>query len=589
MSYDGIVMRAVTHELNRILTGARIDKIYQPNKNEIYLVLRQPGHTYRLLLSALAQEPGVFLTTRPFTNPAEPPLFCMLLRKHLEGGKILSFTQQGLERIMEIKCDAADEVGERVERRLIVEIMGKHSNIILFDPARNKILDAIHRVTPVISRYRQVLPGLGYQPPPPQEKTTPWEIDQDAFYRLILSLPLSQTLARAILAKFSGFGPLTAQEVVNRAGLEPSLPLEYCGEYELSRLWQAFSQTAAEINGGNFFPEVIIADKAPLAFSALSLTQYAPEMRHSFPGINEALDFYFSHKKSDNLIKQKKADLAQLIKKETERCEKKAGLQLQAVQESLNSEKYRLWGELLTSYHHFIQPGKEVDVVNFYDPKTTPVKIPLDENLTVIENAQHYFNKYQKAKNAARQASIHYAETVSELEYLNSLLTSLENVTRLDEVEEIREEIKEAGYIKTPSGRMVKRKIATKETSLPHKIVLDSWDIYVGKNNRQNDLLVTKIAKPEDTWLHTKDIPGSHVIIKNPSGQKVPAHILEKAAMLAAYHSKARLSTNVPVDYTLKKHVWKLKGSRPGMVHYENQRTVFVTPSPEAIKTLLDK
>lgn len=582
MSYDGTVMRAVTLELEQILSGARIDKIYQPNKNEVCLILRKPGHTHRLLLSAAARDPAVFLITRQPVNPAEPPLFCMLLRKHLEGGKVLSFSQQGLDRILEINCEATDELGELSSRRIIVEIMGKHSNIILLETQTGKVIDAIRRVTPAISRYRQVLPGLPYLPPPPQQKTTPWTVDQDDFFRQVLSFPLSQPLAKIVLGAFSGLGPQTAAEIVQRAGLDPALPLEYCGEYELSLLWQAFSRFAVDLREGRFAPEVIFGeDRAPLTFSALSLIQYPKHQRRAFTGINEALDFYYSHKREDDLIKQKTADLAQVIKRETERCEKKAGLHLATIQEYHDSEKYRLWGELLITHHHSLRQAPEATVENYFDPAASPVIIPLAETLTIMENAQSYFKKYRKAKNAAAQAGLHYDQTAAELEYLHSLAVSLDNVTNLSEIAEIREEMSEAGYLKKQPllPAKGKGKPVPKEGSLPEKVSLNGWEIYVGKNNRQNDLLVTKIAKPEDVWLHTRNIPGSHVIIKNPSGQKVPDHIIEHAALLAASHSKARFSVNVPVEYTLKKYVWKIKGARPGMVHYENQHTIYVTPA----------
>lgn len=580
MSYDGIVMRAVALELDRILAGGRIDKIYQPTRNEICLLIRKPGRTFRLLLSAAAAEPGVYLLGRQPANPPEPPLFCMLLRKHLEGGRILSFVQQGLDRIMEIRCETTDELGELSERTLIIEIMGKHSNIILSNRAHGKIVDAIHRVTPALSRYRQVLPGLDYQPPPPQNKITPWCVDQEAFYRQIMSFSLSQSLSKILLASFAGLGPQSAAEIVKRSGLDPSQPLEYCGEYELSRLWQTFRRTAVDIAEGTFFPEVIVQDGTPLTFSALALTGYPAEMRRCFSGMNEALDFYYTHKRHDNLITQKKAGLAQLIKKETERCEKKSDLQLATINEYHDSEKYRLWGELLVAHHHSLQPADEVEVPDFYHPGADPVRIPLDKDLSIMDNAQFFFKKYRKTKNAAGQARLHYDETMAELEYLNSLSASLDNVTSLGEIEEIREEMKDAGYIKAaPLKRPAKGQAVKKEVSLPQKLTLDGWEVYIGKNNRQNDYLVTKIAKPEDIWLHTKNIPGSHVIIRNPAGIKVPDHILEQAARLAAGHSQARFSANVPVDYTLRKHVWKIKGAKPGMVHYENQRTIYVTPA----------
>lgn len=276
MSYDGIVLRAVSLELNSLLQGARIDKIYQPGKSEIILNLRQPGQTYRLLLSALAQDAGVFLSGQSRSNPSQPPLFCMVLRKHLEGGKILSVKQPGLERVLEITCDVADELGERVNRCLTVEIMGKHSNIILLDPQNMRIIDSIFRVPPSLSRYRQVLPGQPYLPPPPQEKILPWEITVEAFFEKLVKAPLTQSLSKSLLANFSGLGPQTAEEIVGRAGLDPKYRLEFCGEYELSRLWQVFHDFAVQTEAGRFTPEVIIHDEIPQTFSAVALTGYPP-------------------------------------------------------------------------------------------------------------------------------------------------------------------------------------------------------------------------------------------------------------------------------------------------------------------------
>ncbi|PKM90956.1 MAG: fibronectin/fibrinogen-binding protein [Firmicutes bacterium HGW-Firmicutes-12] len=588
MSYDGIVMRAVTLELNENLQGARIDKIFQPSKNELYLNLRQTGHTYRLLLSVLAQEAGVYLTSRPSINPTTPPHFCMLLRKHLEGGRITNVCQNSLERIIEITCDVINDWGEPAQRKLIIEIMGKHSNIILLDPATDRIIDAIHRISPSISRYRQVLPGLSYQTPPPQEKLIPWEVEQEVFYDKLLSYSLSQTLYKAILSSFIGLGPQTVEEIIYRSGLSSSLSIEYCGEYELNKLWLAFNQFAKAIKGGDFSPEIVFLDKKPLTFSALALTHYSSHFRQSFPSMNEAVDKYYNFKKETNQFQQKKNDLNQVIKKETERCEKKAGLQLNTISEAKNSDHYRLWGELLTANLYALKPGKEAQVNNFYTEEGQTEIIPLEEHLTVLENAQRYFNKYRKAKNAAQKAQPQYEETLAELNYLFSLATSLENVDILSEIEEIKDELREAGYIKTIISKKSKVKPSTPEATIPLKLLLDGWDIYVGRNNKQNDQLVTRISKPEDLWLHTKDIPGSHVIIKSQGNTSIPENILEKAALLAAYHSKARSSANVPVDYTLRKYVWKIKGAKPGMVHYESQRTIYVTPNKVIIDSLLE-
>jgi len=604
MSYDGIVMKSVAFELQQALGGARFDKIYQPNKNEICLVLRQPGHTHRLLLSSAAQEAGVYLTTQKRDNPAQAPLFCMVLRKHLEGGKILAVIQRDLERLLEITCESIDELGDVVQRKIIVEIMGKHSNIILVEPGENRIIDAIQRITPALSRYRLVLPGQAYVPPPPQNKSHPSDTDAEAFTDRIMSCPLTQPINKALLATFSGMGPQTINELIIRAGLEPSLQIEYFGEYELTKLWRAFAQVADDIARNKYAPQVIIQDNTPVTFSAVALTSFPAEMRLDFSTMNEALDYFYSHKKTESLYQQKKAGLTGLIQKEIDRCEKKAGLQLDTIRKKDESAHYRLWGELLTANIYSLLPASFVEVPNFYDPEANPVRIPLDESLSIAENAQHYFLRFQKARHAAKQAQSYYAETVEELSYLYSLANSLENVTTFAETEEIREEMVEAGYLKSqqqkpdsgkrknksgkkPNSKTVKAAVQT--ASVPQKITLDNWEIYIGKNNRQNDLLVTKIAKSEDIWLHTKDIPGSHVVIKNPQNLTIPDHILEQAALLAAFHSRSRLSLNVPVDYTQKKHVRKQKGAKPGMVNYDNQHTIYITPNAERVKSLLEK
>ncbi len=587
MSYDGVLLRAVALDLNHNLPGARVDKIYQPTKNEVLLVLRKTGGNCRLLLSANARECGIYLTTQTLPNPQQPPLFCMVLRKHLEGSRIISVTQLGLERVVEISFDTFDELGVRAVKKIIVEIMGKHSNVILVNPSNNKIIDAVHRITPVLSRYRLVLPGHDYQTPPPQNKIIPWEATEESFYQTMLSFPLSQTIDKVLLSSFSGLGPQTVSEIVYRAGLSSTLSLDYCGEYELSKLWQAFTVIIQMVKNGSFQPEVVVQNKKPLAFAALPLKQYPSEMRLSFEDINKALDFFHYHKKTRDTVKQKTNDLAQIIKKEIARCEKKAGLQLSTIQGAKDSEKYRLWGELLTANIYALSPGKSAEVSNFYSPEGETLFIPLKENLSIGDNAQRYFNKYRKAKNSSQKAQIQYDETKAELDYLYSLLNSLDTVTETAELAEIRDELRSAGYVKTSPDKKGRSQKQSTEKSTPRKVLLDSYEIYIGKNNKQNDLIVTKIAKPDDIWLHTKDIPGSHVLIKNPSNQTVPDHVLETAALLAAYHSKSRLSTNVPVDYTQKKHVWKLKGAKPGMVHYDHQQTINITPDESRINSIL--
>ncbi|MGI6144269.1 MAG: fibronectin/fibrinogen-binding protein [Clostridia bacterium] len=586
MSFDGLVLRAVTIDLQEKLCGARIDKIYQPTKHEIILTLRQTGATYKLLLSSLAQEARVHLVSQTAPNPPEPPLFCMVLRKHLEGGKILSFSQPNLERILEINCEVIDELGDKALRKIIVEIMGKHSNILLIEPGENKIIDALRRIPLSISRYRQILPGLTYQSPPSQDKFLPWEIKENDFYQRMLALPFTTKINKALLKISMGMSPQTINELIFRTGLDPQLALEFCGEYELSLLWQELTKIGAEIKEGHFAPEVINKEDQPYTFSAIALTSFAASERQRFSTMNEALNYYYLYKDQANTIQQKKGELTGLVKKEIQRCEKKAALQQEAILEAENSTHYRLWGELLTANLHCLTQGTEAQVRNYYDPNGELISIPLLPHLTVGENAQRYFSRYQKSKKASVKAKEQLGETKKELNYLFSLVNSLENVTDLKEIEEIREEMRQTGYLKATVKK--KNKSPLSQPSQPQKIVLDSWTIYIGKNNRQNDLLTMKIAKTEDLWLHTKDIPGSHVVIKNPNRKTIPSPIIEKAALLAAYHSQARYSTNVPVDYTKRQHVWKPQGAKPGFVLYTHQHTLFVTPDPAKIKELLN-
>lgn len=596
MSFDGIVLRAVATELNEALLGARIDKVYQPTKHEIILVLHQKGGApTKLLLSSLAQEARVHLVSQTPPNPATPPLFCMVMRKHLEGGKILSIAQQKFERVLEISCEIIDELEEKALRQVIVEIMGKHSNIILIDPAQNRIIDSVHRVPASISRYRQVLPGFPYLCPPPQDKLELDQLEQDDFYERLLALPITTPLNKAVLKIISGVSPQSVEEILYRSGLDPIQALEYCGEYELSTLWQLVSTLGATIKKGSFTPEVILQGKQPLTFSAIALTSYPTAWRRSFASMNEALDYYFQHKTKSSSLQQQKGNLESLVKKEITRCEKKAGLQNATIFEAQQAEQYRLWGELLTAQLYQLSPGKEAQVPNYYDPEGKIETIPLDEHLTVGENAQRYFSRYQKAKNAAVKAAEQLRETNEELTYLYSLINSLQCVTTVAEIAEIQEEFREAGYLQATAAKKnlsTKKKAGgkngmNKTASLPQKVSRDSWLIYIGKNNKQNDLLTMKMAKADDLWFHTKDIPGSHVVIKNPDRQEIPPQILEEAAILAAYHSQARNSTQVPVDYTLRKNVWKPKGAKPGLVLYDNQHTVYVTPVPEKIAEIL--
>jgi predicted ribosome quality control (RQC) complex YloA/Tae2 family protein len=577
MSYEGIVLRAVAHELNERLAGARVDRIYQPNRHEVALGVRIRGQSEKLLFSTLAQEARVHLTTSKTPNPASPPLFCMVLRKHLEGGRILSVAQEGFDRILVLTVQSLNEVGDSVQRRLIAEIMGKHSNLILTDPAEGKIIDAIHRVPPSVSRYRQILPGVVYQSPPVQEKIALWEETEEGLIRRLMNQSLSKPLDRLLLSLYGGIGPQTAQEILYRAGLHPAEVLEFCGQYEIRRLWQAMDGLSQDLRAHRYTPETLTD---PRRFSAVRLTQFPGSERRSHAGMNEALDHFYQNQGILNLLRQRRNDLDQVLRREKERCEKKAGFQWETIREADDIHHLRLYGELLTAHLHQIAQGPEASAPNFYDPDGAVVVIPMDPRKTPSENAQAYFRMYRRARHGAEIAQIHYDETLRELAYLDSVQTAVHQSETLEDLSEIKEELQESGYIKKEPAR--KKKSAGRDQTAADSIskaACRGYEIYCGKNNRQNDFLTMKMARGEDIWLHAKDIPGGHVLIKNPQGRPVPPDVLEKAAQWAAWHSKARQASKVPVDYTKRKHVWKPNGARPGMALYENQQTIQVSPA----------
>ncbi|MDR1204434.1 MAG: NFACT family protein [Peptococcaceae bacterium] len=577
MAFEGIVMRGVAHELNERLEGARVDKIYQPNRHEVVLGVRARGQSEKLLFSVLAQEARVHLTTSKTPNPVTPPLFCMVLRKHLEGGRILSVAQEGFDRILTVTVQAANEVGDTVRRQLVAEIMGKHSNLILTDPESGKIIDAIHRVPPDVSRYRQILPGFLYQSPPPQEKTALWDETEEGLARRLMGQDFSKPLDRILLSLYGGIGPQTAQEILFRAGFAPTDLLEFCGQYEIQRLWQVIEGLAGDLRAHRYTPETL----AGLGrFSAVRLTQFPEDERRAHATVNEALDCFYQNRGVLNLTRQRRNDLDQILRREKERCEKKAGLQWETVREADNVHHLRLYGELLTANLHQIPQGPEASVQNFYEQDNALTVIPMDPRKTPSENAQAYFKMYRKARHGAEIAQVHYDETLLELAYLDSVQTAVHQSETLDGLAEIREELQESGYIKKEPAQ---RKKAAKQPDRAgadyiSKAACLGFEIYCGKNNRQNDYLTMKMARGEDIWLHTKDIPGSHVLIKNPGGRDVPPEVVEKAAQWAAWHSKARQSSKAPVDYTKRKHVWKPNGARPGMALYKNQQTLYVSP-----------
>ena len=587
MSLDGIAIHALADELHQQLAGGRIDKIQQPDATTIVLSVRQPGRNDKLLLSCNPQTARIGLTTIAKASPMQPPLFCMVLRKHLEGSRIIEIRQNQWERVIEIVCEGYDEMGERATRILIGEFMGKHSNLILINPQTNVILDSARRLGFDMSQYRQVLPGLTYITPPPQDKLSLMELTQDDLVAFFMEAPSSMSLKKILLNHIAGFGPQTAAELIQRSGLNPDDRVDFLGQYDYDRIWQQILWLRGLLEQNACQPTLVEDGKKAIAFAPFPLQQFAQYEQKQLDSMSQLVEQFIGRKEQDNLFRQRTGDLERIINREMERCEKKLALQLEKVQEGEDAEHFKIWGELLTANLYQIKQGESAEVINYYDPHQQTITIPMQANLTPNENAQKYFKKYAKAKAGAQQSIIQAEHTQDELNYLDSIKNSLRNAQTPNDLQDIRLELEAAEYVK---ARLTKQNRKNKKEPEFKPLVLHYGDIelLVGKNNVQNDYVTTRLARNNDVWFHAKDIPGSHVIIRNHQEQReLTQDVLDFAAHIAAYFSKGRQSALVPVDYTLKRHVHKPNGAKPGRVIYENQKTIYITPDEEAIQDIL--
>mgnify|MGYP005829362639 CR=1 FL=1 len=567
MSFDGLFTRAVTNELTTKLKGGRVNKIHQPYKNEILMVIRAGSVNHKLLLSAHPNHARVQLTNEQYENPSEPPMFCMLLRKHLEGYIIEDIHQVGLDRIIIFEVKGRNEIGDLSYKQLIVEIMGRHSNIVLVDKGRNMILDSIKHVSFAVNTHRAIQPGQEYIMPPAQEKQNPFEVDEQGILcRIDFNAGL---LDKQLVQGFAGLSPLVAKEIVYRSGLANRVTLP-----------KAFLSLMNELKEHHYKPS-ITSSKGKEYFSFTQLEHLDGEVK-SLDTTGDLLDRYYFGKAERDRVKQQANDLERLILNEKDKNEKKIKKLERTLIEAKNADKYQLYGELLTANLYAVEKGmKEISVVNYYSEDGTSITIPLDSRKTPSENAQRYFTRYQKAKNALIIVVEQIQHAREEVTYFEGLHQQIEAASPKD-IQEIRDELVEGGYIRQRQKRGNKKKQVTKVV-LERYISSDGTEILVGKNNKQNDYLTNKAAARDDIWFHTKDIPGSHVVIrsKEPSEQT----ILE-AAGLAAYFSKARNSSSVPVDFTKVRHVKKPAGAKPGFVIYDQQQTVYVTPNEDAVLAL---
>lgn len=581
MSPDGITLNLITRELQKVLLSGRVERIYQPKKQEIILMIRSSGKNQRLLLSSKADSASLHLTTQEKKNPLSAPQFCMVLRKYLEGSRLTAIKQVGLDRIVQLTFNHLSESGEFKDLLLIIEIMGKHSNIILVNPESNQIIDGIRRYSHALSRYREVLPGRPYLSPPAQKKAHPLKLDEDRFIELMLNNPLDIPLAKVIFSVIEGLGPVLAQEISVRAGLDPSLHLEYCGAHELQSLWQELQNTIVPLlNGENSEPTIIFHEKEPTACAPIMLTQYQDFKNARSETANEMLDLFYTAQFDLNRFQQIHNHLTHVVKGELGHRSKKILNLEQDLTEANDALKLRIWGDTIFAHLHRVKPGtQEVSLPNIYEPEGPPLKIKLSPSLTASQNAQNFFRKYNKARDSLKIIEKNKKKTTAEIHYLNSVMIGLKHADTLSELKEIQSELEEAGYLHTKEKKKQKKKEQRKEIPQVKQVTSqDGFTILIGKNNKQNDYLTMRLAKNDDYWLHVKDSAGAHVIIKCSPGQDVPPSTLEEAAELAAYFSEAWLSTKVPVDCTKRKNVSKPAGAQPGFVIYKNHETYYVAP-----------
>ena len=576
MAFDGVVMSQIVRDMKKRLTGGRINKIYQPEKDEIDLVVKNQGEVYRLMLCASASLPLVFFMSENKVNPQIAPNFCMLLRKYIGSGRIVEIDQPGFERIIMITIEHLDELGDLCRKKLVIEVMGKHSNIIFMEED-GKILDAIKRVGAQMSSVREVLPGYPYVLPP-NEKADPMQITEEQFCSEILGKTMS--IEQAICSAVTGFSKEIAQELCYEAGVDGHFSTDSLASSNREALWTAFDSLVRRVREGDYAPEIVYDRDEPVAFSAVPLTMYADLRREPFSDISELLRCFYMKKEIYSRMRQKSTDLRRILQTALERTSKKYDIQRKQLFNADKREKYRIWGELLTAYGHEASQGdREVTVLNYYTNEE--MTIPLDETLTPLENANHYFQKYNKLKRTYEASLTLVKESKALLEQLGSLQNSLEMAESEADLAEIREEMFMSGLL---IARPVKKQGGRAEKSNPlHFVSSDGFHIYVGKNNLQNDRLTFKFASSGDLWFHAKEMPGSHVIVRLEGAEDVPDATYEEAARLAAYYSSGRTSPKVEIDYTRRSNLKKPPQSNPGYVIYHTNYSMMAEPDIHGI------
>jgi predicted ribosome quality control (RQC) complex YloA/Tae2 family protein len=586
MAFDGFVVAALVREMNDKLLGGRLYKIAQPEEDELFITIKNSKEQYRLLLSASASLPLVYILQDNKPSPLTAPNFCMLLRKHISNGRIVSVTQPGLERIIRFEIEHLDEMGDLCKKFLIVELMGKHSNIIFCDE-NDVIIDSIKHIPAYVSSVREVLPGRPYFIPNTTGKHNPLEINGDAFRAIMSDKPMP--VSKGLYSSFTGISPVSAEEICHLASIDGDSPSNCMTEPELTHLYGTFHNVMEDISSDSFSPCIVYKDEEPVEFSAIPLTMYADAVDKSLrieknSSISDVLISFYEKKNNITRIRQRSADLRQIVNTALERNNKKYDLQLKQLADTDKREKYRIYGELINTYGYDIPDGaKSFEALNYYTNEM--ITIPLQEDLTARENSIKYFERYNKLKRTYEALSKLTVETKEEIDHLESISNALDIAVSYDDLVQLKEEMIEYGYIHRKGSKNKREKI----TSRPfHYISSDGFHMYVGKNNYQNEELTFKLATGNDWWFHAKNIPGSHVIVKTEN-KELPDNTFEEAARLAAHYSKASKQEKVDVDYIQKKHIKKPAAAKPGFVIYHTNYSMTIDNDSHKMGTLVEE
>lgn len=579
MAFDGTVIANIVYDMHRLLTGGRIYKIYQPEADELLLVIKNQKETYRLLLSASASLPLVYFTSENKQNPLTAPNFCMLLRKHISNGRILSVVQPGMERILEISIEHLNELGDLCQKKLVIEIMGKHSNIIFLDDA-SMIIDSIKHISSQVSSVREVLPGRTYTMPPSKGKIALAEITPAWMTETFFSR--ANSLQKAIYSSLSGISPMMANEICFRANLDGSASTASLSSAQQTALYGELIRLKTQLEQKEFSPCIVYQGNTPQEFSALPLSMYTDMEIREFSSISEVLETYYAEKEVVTRIRQKSTDLRKIVSNAIERTAKKYDLQRKQLKDTEKKEKYKVYGELLHTYGYDVQPGqKELTCVNYYDNQE--ITIPLDGQLNAMDNAKKYFDRYGKLKRTYEALHALVEETHAELLHLESISNALEIARDESDLAMIKEELMEYHYVK----RHGQNKKKSRSKSKPfHYISSDGFHMYVGKNNFQNEELTFKFANGKDMWFHAKKMAGSHVIVKLETAEDLPDRTYEEAARLAAYYSKGKNAPKVEVDYTRRRNLKKPPQAKPGFVIYHTNYSMNIEPDIRGIEEI---